>query len=167
MANEDNLKKGEPTQYRSGEEAARNGRKGGRASGAARKKKKAMKDTMRLLLSIGLPEDSKNYAVFRDYGLPDEDINYQAVVSYAMLQKAIKGNVRAAEFVRDTAGYNASEAERNAIAREELKLKRDQFEYEKTQNESGKEGTEADEWAELIGGIEDEENGEDGSRSDG
>lgn len=118
-----------------------------------------MKDTMRMLLSIGLPEDSRNYEVFRNYGLSDEDINYQAVVSYAMLQKAIKGNVRAAEFVRDTAGYNASEAERNAIARGELKLKRDQFEYEKPMNESGRETTEAEDWAELIGGIEDEENG--------
>lgn len=35
--NNENLKKGEATQFRSGEEAARNGRDGGRASGEARR----------------------------------------------------------------------------------------------------------------------------------
>lgn len=42
MANEENLKKGELTQYRSGEEAARNGKKGGQASGKARRQKKGV-----------------------------------------------------------------------------------------------------------------------------
>lgn len=39
MANNENLRKGELTQFRSGEEAARNGQKGGKASGAARRQK--------------------------------------------------------------------------------------------------------------------------------
>lgn len=39
MANEQNLKNGAATQFKSGEEAAKNGAKGGKASGKARKRK--------------------------------------------------------------------------------------------------------------------------------
>ena len=39
MANEQNLKNGTATQFKSGEEAAKNGAKGGKASGKARKRK--------------------------------------------------------------------------------------------------------------------------------
>ena len=54
MANEENLKKGEAPQFKSGEEAARNGQKGGVASGASRRRKKAMRQTVNALLGAGL-----------------------------------------------------------------------------------------------------------------
>ena len=38
MANEQNLKNGAKTQFKSGEEAAKNGAKGGKASGKARRR---------------------------------------------------------------------------------------------------------------------------------
>ena len=41
--NEENLKKGEATRFRSGEEAVRNGRKGGKNSGVSRSFKSALK----------------------------------------------------------------------------------------------------------------------------
>lgn len=45
--NDENLKNGEATRFRSGEEAAKNGRKGGRASGAVRGFKAALKKKIR------------------------------------------------------------------------------------------------------------------------
>lgn len=45
--NEQNLIHGEATQFRSGEEAARNGQVGGIASGVARRKKKALRELLR------------------------------------------------------------------------------------------------------------------------
>ena len=44
MANEKNLENGKLTQFRSGEEAAKNGQKGGIASGVARRRKRSMKE---------------------------------------------------------------------------------------------------------------------------
>lgn len=43
MANEQNLKNGAKTQFKSGEEAAKNGAKGGKASGKARRRKADLK----------------------------------------------------------------------------------------------------------------------------
>ena len=50
MPNEENLKKGEPFRFRSGEEAAKAGQKGGIASGESRRRKKAMRDTAKMIL---------------------------------------------------------------------------------------------------------------------
>lgn len=52
MPNEENLKKGKATQFRSGEEAARNGSTGGKASVAARRKRKAMRAVLNELLTL-------------------------------------------------------------------------------------------------------------------
>lgn len=47
MANEQNLINGEQTQFRSGDEAVRNGRAGGIASGKARRERKTLADALR------------------------------------------------------------------------------------------------------------------------
>lgn len=60
MANNENLRKGELTQFRSGEEAARNGQKGGKASGAARRRKADFRKTLNLLLTAEI--DSLEWA---------------------------------------------------------------------------------------------------------
>lgn len=44
--NNENLKKGEATQFRSGEEAARSGRDGGRASGETRRRRKLLRESI-------------------------------------------------------------------------------------------------------------------------
>lgn len=53
MANEENLIQGNPeTQFKSGREAVENGRKGGIASGKAKREKKTSKELAELLLSL-------------------------------------------------------------------------------------------------------------------
>lgn len=88
------------------EEAKERGRKGGIASGKARREKKAMKETLEALLSMPMKsgkavdvEAVKNFAA-----LKGKNITVQEAMAIAMLQKAMKGNVKAAEWIRDTAG---------------------------------------------------------------
>ena len=88
MANEENLKKGKATQFKSGEEAARNGKKGGEASAKARAERKTLKEELLLLLSEG---------------------DTQKKVSAALIKKAKSGNVKAFEVLRDTIGEKPME----------------------------------------------------------
>ena len=82
------------------------GRKGGIKSGETKKKKKAMKETLELLLSMPLknkkivePEQIKSFA-----DLNGKNIDIQTAILIAQIQKALKGSVASAEFLRDTAG---------------------------------------------------------------
>lgn len=106
MANEGNLKT--PTSS----EARRNGAKGGKASGKARREKKAMKDTLATLLSMSLKdgkiadiEKIKSVA-----GLKGLNISVQEAIMLAQIQKALKGDTKAAEYIRDTSGNKLKES---------------------------------------------------------
>ena len=65
-----------------------------------------MKETLEALLSLPMKsgksvdvEAVKNFAA-----LKGKNITVQEAMAIAMLQKAMKGNVKAAEWIRDTAG---------------------------------------------------------------
>ena len=82
------------------------GRKGGIKSGETQRNKKAMKETLELLLSMPLknrkliePEQIKSFA-----DLNGKNIDIQTAILIAQIQKALKGSVASAEFLRDTAG---------------------------------------------------------------
>lgn len=82
MPNEQNLKpikKGELSK----EEAKKRGSIGGKKSVEARREKKLLKEELMLLLAQG---------------------NTQAKISLALIEEAIKGNVKAFEVIRDTIG---------------------------------------------------------------
>lgn len=90
----------------SSDEARKNGAKGGVASGKARRERKAMKETLESLLSMPLKngksadiETIKNLA-----SLKGKNITVQEAIMLAQIQKAIKGDTKAAEYVRDTSG---------------------------------------------------------------
>lgn len=101
MANIENL---EPV--RTKEEAAEKGRKGGIASGKAKREKKAMRETLATLLSMPLkPGKSTDIETIRNVAsLKGENISVQEAIMFAQIQKALKGDTKAAEFVRDTSG---------------------------------------------------------------
>lgn len=101
MAGSDNL-----NPVRTEEEAREKGKKGGIASGIARRERKAMKDTLEALLSMPLKdgkaaniETIKNLAAVKG-----KNITVQEAIMLAQIQKAMKGDTRAAEFVRDSSG---------------------------------------------------------------
>ena len=92
------------------EERQEAGRKGGIASGEAKRKKKAMRERLEIILAMPLKsgksadiEAIKNFAA-----LKGKNITVQDAMMIAQIQKALKGDTNAAAFVRDTAGENPS-----------------------------------------------------------
>lgn len=126
MANENNLI---PVTERSKEEARALSSKGGKASGVTRRRKKTMKDAMNLLLA--LPVDDANRAKMERLGIDPSIADNQMLMLIAAFQQAIKGNVRAMEFIKEITGSSAMteldkkqlklENEKIALQREKLK----------------------------------------------
>lgn len=101
MAQDENL-----IPIQSKDEAREKGRKGGIASGVARREKKALRETLEDLLTMPLKngkptsvEKIKSIAAIKG-----KNISVQEAIMLAQIQKAIRGDVRAAEFIRDTIG---------------------------------------------------------------
>ena len=101
MAQDENL-----TPFKSADEAREKGRKGGIASGAARREKRALRETLEELLTMSLRngkpvsvEKIKSIAAIKG-----KNISVQEAIMLAQIQKAIRGDGRAAEFIRDTIG---------------------------------------------------------------
>ena len=93
------------------EQRRENGRKGGIASGEAKRKKKAMKERLEILLEMNVKsgrgadiESIQNFAA-----LKGKNITVQDALMIAQIQKALKGDTNAAVFVRDTAGQNPTQ----------------------------------------------------------
>lgn len=95
MANEKNLENGKLTQFRSGEEAAKNGQKGGIASGAARRRKRSMKEAADYYLSLPETDRRRVNALLRD-AVDPEDIDNQMAVIKGITARAKKGDPQAA-----------------------------------------------------------------------
>jgi hypothetical protein len=90
------------------EERRENGRKGGIASGEAKRKKRAMRDRLEILLEMpiksGREVDIENIRNFAS--LKGKNITVEDAMMIAQIQKALKGDTVAAAFVRDTIGQN-------------------------------------------------------------
>ena len=86
MANEENLVK-----LTSTSQARELGRKGGIAAAEARKAKKTMREML-------------DYLLEKDITTNKGDISTMEAIMVSMIAKASKGDVRAAEFIRDTIG---------------------------------------------------------------
>ena len=107
LANEENLKKGAPFRFRTGEQQVETARRGGIASGEARRRKKTMKETAKKLLDMEIPDAAKELkAKLKVMGISEEDFTYQSAVMVGILNQAMKGNTKAAAFLRDTVGEN-------------------------------------------------------------
>lgn len=100
MANEENLV---PRTSLSKEEAKKMGRKGGKASVEARRKKKLMKEQAELLLSLPL-KDAKVKKKVSELGIDADNADNQMALIIAMWQKALKGDTSAATWLRDLIG---------------------------------------------------------------
>ena len=130
MANEQNL-----VQNRSREEAEALSRKGGVASGRARRQKRDLQESMRKILELDISPKQKEQ--LESLGINSEGWSLGDVVNIMAVQTAMKGNVSAMADCRDTAGFNP-----------ELQLREAQFEYEKKQK-SG-EGVEIEDVSDIV-----------------
>ena len=66
-------------------------------------KKKELKEQINILLSMSLAK-GKARNIVGDIADELEDTSYGNLLSIRMLQEALDGNVKSAEFIRDTAG---------------------------------------------------------------
>ena len=93
------------------EERREAGRKGGIKSGEVKRRKKAMKETLEVLLAMpmkkGRMADVEDIRSFTD--LKGKNISVEAAMMVQMLQKALKGDTNAAAFIRDTSGQKPQE----------------------------------------------------------
>lgn len=105
MAREDII---EYNKNRSTDEAQENGRKGGIASGVARRRKRSLKEAADLFLSLPVT-DTRVYNKMVMAGLDESDIDYQMAVVVGMTVKAISGDAKAAKVVLEMVGENTKE----------------------------------------------------------
>lgn len=110
MANEQNLKPFDSNQNR--EEAKKNGRKGGKKSGEVRRKRKAMREQMELLLSLPVKQEAVKRQL-EAMGIDSSNIDNQMALQVAMLQSAMKGNVNAFNSIRELVGERVVEVSVN------------------------------------------------------
>ena len=104
MANNENLI---PFSKRSVSEAREYGKKGGKASGKARRKKADFRKTLNALLTAEI--DSEEWTPFLEsLGL---DSTVEAAVNAAMIREALSGNVKAYIAIRDTLGQTTKSEE--------------------------------------------------------
>lgn len=150
MANEKNLEKGKATRIRSGEEAARKGRKGGKASGASRRRHKSLQETMLMIAKQPLDDIGLN-RVRRTgvslVGVDEYDMTALTAVVLGQVRAAANGNSQAAQVVADWMDLAT-------------KHKKDQLEIEKLKAEIEKlkagQGTEDDDMVlQFIRGMKD------------
>lgn len=104
------------------EQRRENGRKGGIASGEAKRRKKAMRERLEILLDLPMKsgklkdvEEIKNFAA-----LKGKNITVQDAMMIAQIQKALKGDTTAATFIRDTAGQKPSRDEWEGFSEDDL-----------------------------------------------
>lgn len=102
MANEGNLRR--PTSS----EARRLGSKGGKASGRSRREKRDMRETFREMLDMPLHKGAVTSAGTMD-GMEGENMTVGQSIALAQLRKAMAGDTKAAEFIRDTSGQRPSD----------------------------------------------------------
>ena len=108
MANMNNLVPFTSEQSR--EEAEKNGRKGGIASGETRRRKKAFKEQIDYFLSLPFPDmvdgnGNKLREVFKNFGIEDEEIDNQMAMILSLWRNVVKkGDVAAFVALRDTVG---------------------------------------------------------------
>ena len=101
--NDENLKP-----VRDGMEARELGRKGGIASGKARRERKAMRETLEIMMSMPLKGgktvdigDVKSFA-----SLKGKNINVSEALALSILQNAMNGNVKAFSQIMELIGEN-------------------------------------------------------------
>lgn len=129
MANDENLI---PMNRRTKSEQRKIATAGGKASGAARRKKRDMRKAAEMLLNMPVSnKQSTMKATLTALGIDEEDMDYSMGVMAAMLVQAANGNVNAAKFLRDTAGQNPTQ-----------QLQEKEFAYRKKQDREAKKAEE-------------------------
>jgi hypothetical protein len=141
VANEQNLVPFTTNQSR--EEAVKNGRKGGKASGKARRRKADFRKTLNLLLTAEIDNEEWK-PVLESLGV---ECTLESALLMAQIKEAMRGNTKAAYFVAQYAGQNAQTAADDK--EQQRRTERMEADTEKIRRSSGNAENE-DEGVEII-----------------
>lgn len=97
-----------PMDKRSKEEAREYGRKGGQASGAARRRKRSLKEAADLYLSLPVA-DRRLWNRMAKLGVDPDDIDNQMAMIIGLQQAAAAGDSKAAKVVFDLLGEDGKD----------------------------------------------------------
>lgn len=109
MANIKNLKPFTSEQSR--EEAKINGKKGGVASGIARREKRDIKKAMQALLDSNVKNSQIANSVAQMFGMKVDEVTWLDGCVAGTVREAVKGNVKAMHEIRDIMGETSNEEE--------------------------------------------------------
>lgn len=98
-----------PMDQRSEEEARELGRKGGVASGAARRRKKSLKEAADYFLSLPVT-DVKRFNKIAKTGVDPEDIDNQMAMVIGLTMAATAGDAKAAKVIVDLLGEDGKDS---------------------------------------------------------
>ena len=104
-----------PFSKRSKDEAREYGSKGGKASGESRRRKAAMRDTMNRLLPMQAEVEGLSDILRADGG----ESTYEELITMAMIEKALRGDVNAFNAIKATVG----QTDKSAVDLEEQNLR--------------------------------------------
>lgn len=111
MGNPNNLKNGVATQFQAGDKQAEIASKGGIASGEARRRKRDIRLALEALLEKDITDKRGN------------TMSTAEAIALKQVEKALKGDTKAFEVVRDTAGQKPMEkVEVSGLDAEKAKL---------------------------------------------
>ncbi|MEE1064983.1 MAG: KGG domain-containing protein [Acutalibacteraceae bacterium] len=94
-----------PLDKRTKEERREIAVKGGKASGKARQNKKTIKEIARMFLYTPIRDEKLN-KILDDVGIPRDEQTYILIMIFQQIRKAANGDIKAAEFIRETIGEN-------------------------------------------------------------
>lgn len=133
-------------QYRSStpDERRKNASKAGKASGAARRRKAAMRETMNRILTMQAEVEGLSDILRADGG----ESTYEEIITMAIIEKAMRGDVKAYIAIRDTLGQTTKSEE--DLEEQRARTAKEQAHANKLDREAKKSEGDTDEGVEII-----------------
>lgn len=113
-----------PLNKRSPEELRKITSAGGKASAKARRKKKAIKEQMEMLLALPLTSESAKKKL-KALGLDEKDMDNQMAVCVAIMQRMLKGDMAAVNKMLEITGEKVIEVKVNTVTDDAVKAMED------------------------------------------
>ena len=118
-----------PASQRSEDERREIGRKGGKASGEARRRKRSAKQMAKYILELEPVITADVRATLINLGVPeDERPNLMMLSLLSVAKKATRGDLKASQMLLEVSGQVDTRA---SVERERLKLDKERFKFEK------------------------------------
>lgn len=92
-----------PMSERSKDEVRKIASRGGKKSGETRREKKRMKEYINLLLELDV-KSQKTRETLSKLGIDESDMTNEMAMMASVMNKAMKGDMQAVNFLRDTSG---------------------------------------------------------------